>query len=67
MWIFVTSAARYADAVPWDLLHEAAQRGVALGVVLDRVPPEALEDVQGDLAGMLSANDLGWAPAVRHP
>jgi hypothetical protein len=62
MWIFVTSAARYADAVPWDLLHEAAQRGVALGVVLDRVPPEALVDVHGDLAGMLSANDLGWAP-----
>ena len=62
MWLFVTSAARYADAVPWDLLHEAAERGVALAVVLDRVPPEATEDIRSDLAAMLSANDLGWAP-----
>jgi hypothetical protein len=62
MWLFVTTAARYADAVPWDLLHEAAQRGVALAVVLDRVAPEVAEEVRTDLARMLDANDLGWAP-----
>jgi energy-coupling factor transporter ATP-binding protein EcfA2 len=62
MWIFVTSAARYADAVPWDLLHEAAERGVALAVVLDRVAPEAAEEVRTHLATMLEDNDLGWAP-----
>ena len=41
LWIFCTSAARYADAVPWDLLHTAQQRSTALAVVLNRVPPEA--------------------------
>ena len=30
LWIFCTSAARYADAVPWDLLHTAQQRSTAL-------------------------------------
>ena len=34
LWIFVTTAARYADAVPWELLHTAQQRGTALAVVL---------------------------------
>ena len=41
LWVFVTTAARYADAVPWDLLRTAQERGTALAVVLDRVPPEA--------------------------
>ena len=53
LWVFVTTAARYADAVPWDLLRTAAERGTALAVVLDRVPPEAAEEVAADLAGML--------------
>src|ERR687895_126401 len=26
-WLFVTTAARYADAVPWALLHAASERG----------------------------------------
>ena len=45
LWIFVTTAARYADAVPWDLLHTAQQRGTALAVVLNRVPPEAMREI----------------------
>ncbi|MCW2622573.1 MAG: uncharacterized protein JWL64_2175 [Frankiales bacterium] len=53
LWVFVTTAARYADAVPWDLLRTAAERGTALAVVLDRVPPEAVAEVTQDLAGML--------------
>ena len=48
-WLFVTTAARYADAVPWELLHAARDRGTALSLVLDRVPPEALEEVAGHL------------------
>ncbi|WP_206079884.1 GTPase [Propioniciclava coleopterorum] len=39
LWLFVTSAARYADAVPWDYLRSAAERSAAVAVVLDRVPP----------------------------
>jgi energy-coupling factor transporter ATP-binding protein EcfA2 len=53
LWVFVTTAARYADAVPWDLLRTAQERGTALAVVLDRVPPEAVAEVRDDLAGML--------------
>ena len=44
-WLFVTTAARYADAVPWELLQAARDRGTALSLVLDRVPPEAVGEV----------------------
>jgi energy-coupling factor transporter ATP-binding protein EcfA2 len=58
LWVFVTTAARYADAVPWDLLRTAQERGTALAVVLDRVPPEAVREVADDLAGMLQRAGL---------
>lgn len=62
LWIFVTTAARYADAVPWDLLRTAARRGTAVSVVLDRVPPDAVREIRQDLGGMLSSQDLAAAP-----
>ena len=58
LWIFVTTAARYADAVPWDVLHTAVQRGTAVAVVLDRVPPEARTEVADDLAAMMRRSGL---------
>ncbi|WP_236828519.1 MULTISPECIES: GTPase domain-containing protein [unclassified Blastococcus] len=61
LWVFVTTAARYADAVPWDLLRTAEERGTALAVVLDRVPPEAAAEISADLAAML--RDAGLASA----
>jgi hypothetical protein len=61
LWVFVTTAARYADAVPWDLLRTAQERGTALAVVLDRVPPEAVGEVVDDLAAMLRRGGLGGA------
>ena len=61
LWVFVTTAARYADAVPWDLLKTAQERGTALAVVLDRVPPEAVAEVRDDLAGMLARAGLDSA------
>lgn len=61
LWVFATTAARYADAVPWDLLHTAQERATALTVVLDRVPPEAVEEVVDDLRGMLDRAGLGAA------
>ncbi|WP_369259325.1 ABC transporter [Geodermatophilus amargosae] len=61
LWIFVTTAARYADAVPWDLLRTAQERGTALAVVLDRTPPEAVTEVAADLAAMLQRGGLGAA------
>jgi hypothetical protein len=62
LWLFVTTAARYADAVPWDLLRTAVSRGTAVAIVLDRVPGEAMEEVRDDLAGMLTRNQLADAP-----
>ncbi|HWN26175.1 MAG TPA: hypothetical protein VNP37_04350 [Actinomycetospora sp.] len=61
LWVFVTTAARYADAVPWDLLRTAQERGTALAVVLDRVPPEAAGEVAADLHGMLQRAGLSAA------
>ena len=58
-WLFVTTAARYADAVPWDLLHAARDRGTSLRVVLDRVAPEAIDEVAGHLRAMLAEHGLG--------
>lgn len=64
LWLFVTSAARYADAVPWALLREAAARDAVVAVVLDRVPAAAVEDVRGDLRAMLDAEGLGQSPLL---
>lgn len=62
MWLFVTTAARYADAVPWEFLRQAVTRGTAVAVLLDRVPTEAVAEVRGHLAAMLTENGLGGAP-----
>ena len=62
MWLFVTTAARYADAVPWEFLRAAVTRGTAVAVVLDRVPEGATEEVSGHLGAMLTEQGLGGAP-----
>lgn len=53
LWLFVTTANRYADAVPWELLHEAATRSIAIAVVLNRVPEGDEEAIENDLRRML--------------
>ena len=62
LWLFVTTAARYADAVPWEHLRGASERGASVAIVLDRVPPEAMEEVRNHLASMLRARGLASAP-----
>ena len=61
LWVFVTTANRYADAVPWRLLLDAASRDIMVAVVLDRVPPAAEAEVSADLQSMLSREGLGGA------
>ena len=53
LWLFVTTANRYADAVPWELLHAAAARSIAIAVVLNRVPEGDEEAIEADLRRML--------------
>jgi energy-coupling factor transporter ATP-binding protein EcfA2 len=62
-WLFITTAARYADAVPWELLHRARERGTALSIVLNRVPPGAGE-VESHLGDMLGERGLGDAEVL---
>ncbi len=62
LWLFVTSAARYADQVPWDFLRQAAERSAAVAIVLDRTPPEAVETVSTHLARMLASRGLKDSP-----
>jgi hypothetical protein len=55
LWLFVTSAARYADQVPWDFLKQAADRSAAVAIVLDRTAAGAVDEVSSHLARMLTA------------
>lgn len=61
LWVFVTTANRYADAVPWKLLLDAASRDILVAVVLDRVPAEAEAEVSADLSALLGREGLGSA------
>lgn len=67
LWIFVTTAARYADAVPWDMLRQAVDRGVSVAVVLDRVPPPAMQEVRSHLATLLRDRGLATSPMFTIP
>ena len=62
LWLFVTSAARYADQVPWDFLRAAAERSTAVAIVLDRVPPGAEAEISQHLGQMLAERGLGRSP-----
>lgn len=59
LWLFVTTARRYADAVVWELLKDARDRGASLGIVLSRVPPAAATQLSTHFSAMLDANGLG--------
>ncbi|MGZ6745615.1 MAG: ABC transporter [Nocardioides sp.] len=62
LWLFVTSAARYADQVPWDFLKQAAERSTAVAIVLDRTPQDAIQTVATHLARMLASRGLKDSP-----
>ena len=67
LWLFVTTAARYADAVPWDLLRQARDRGTSVAVVLDRVPPGRRRDPHRTSRSMLREQGLAPAPIFTVP
>ena len=62
LWLFVTSAARYADQVPWGFLRQAADRSTAVAIVLDRTPEDAVHTVSTHLARMLASRGLKDSP-----
>ncbi|MGV8976651.1 MAG: dynamin family protein [Cellulomonas sp.] len=67
LWLFVTTAARYADAVPWELLEAAQRRRVHLALVLDRVDAVAVTPVATHLRQMLDAHALHDATILLVP
>jgi hypothetical protein len=67
LWVFVTTATRYSDNVPWQMLRQAVERGVAVAVVLDRVPMEVMQEVRTHLATLLRDRGLGTSPMFTIP
>jgi len=59
LWIFVTTASRYADAPAWNLLRLAKERGARLAIVLSRVQPKTREVVLNHFVRMLTEYGLG--------
>lgn len=67
LWLFVTSAARYSDQVPWEYLKQAAERSTSVALVLDRTPPDVVETVSGHLARMMASRGLKDSPLFGVP
>ncbi|MDI1452524.1 dynamin family protein [Streptomyces sp. ATE26] len=67
IWIMVTTAARYADAVPWHLLRTAKEYDVTLVTVLDRVPHQVVSEVSRQYGALLTKAGLGDVPRFTVP
>ncbi|NMR21108.1 dynamin family protein, partial [Cellulomonas fimi] len=62
LWLFVTTAARYGDALPWRVLGDAMERGASVAMVLNRVPRDSLPTVRGDLLQRLRDRGMQGVP-----
>ena len=58
LWLFMTSASRYADGPVWEVLQHARERKASLGVVLSRVPQTYRAELTGHFNAMLDANGI---------
>ncbi|TNM37778.1 GTPase domain-containing protein [Nocardioides albidus] len=67
LWLFVTSAARYSDQVPWDHLKNAVDRNTAVALVLSRTSAEDVATVSVHLARMMAARGLKDSPLFAVP
>jgi hypothetical protein len=67
VWVMVTTASRYADAVPWHLLRTAKEHDATLVTVLDRVPHQVVTEVSRQYAALLTKAGLGDVPRFTVP
>ncbi|MFJ6743693.1 dynamin family protein [Streptomyces sp. NPDC091279] len=67
IWVMVTTASRYADAVPWHLLRTAKEYDVTLVTVLDRVPHQLASEVSRQYGALLTKAGLGHVPRFTVP
>ncbi len=58
LWLFATTAVRYADAVPWDFLRQAQSRGTSLACIINRIPAGATNEIVPHFTSMLSEAGL---------
>ena len=62
LWLFMTTAARYSDAVPWEALRAAVARNAAIALLLNRVPPDVVGEVTPHLRALLGDAGMQTAP-----
>ncbi|MFI5804504.1 dynamin family protein [Streptomyces sp. NPDC051561] len=67
VWVMVTTASRYADAVPWHLLRAAKEYDATLVTVLDRVPHQVVGEVSRQYGALLNRAGLGDVPRFTIP
>lgn len=67
IWVMVTTASRYADAVPWHLLRTAKEYDATLVTVLDRVPHQVIGEVSRQYEALLDKAGLGNVPRFTIP
>ncbi|MDX3849266.1 dynamin family protein [Streptomyces sp. AK02-01A] len=67
VWVMVTTASRYADAVPWRLLRTAKEYDVSLVTVLDRVPHQMIDEVSRRYGALMTRAGLGHVPRFTIP
>jgi len=62
LWLFVTTAARYGDALPWRVLERAAARKASVAMVLNRVSTESVMEIRMDLMTRLREHGMTNVP-----
>ncbi|MFF0432073.1 dynamin family protein [Streptomyces sp. NPDC004327] len=67
IWVMVTTASRYADAVPWHLLRTAKEYDATLVTVLDRVPHQVIGEVSRQYEALLDKAGFGDLPRFTIP
>ncbi|MCZ2523269.1 dynamin family protein [Streptomyces sp. HB2AG] len=67
IWILVTTASRYADAVHWNVLRAAKEYDAVVATVLDRVPHPVADEVSRHYTALLARAGLGRVPCFTVP
>lgn len=67
LWVFVTTASRYGDALAWQTLTGAYRRGMTTAVVLNRVSEKAVRAVSQDLRTRMIEEQIGDTPLLVVP
>lgn len=67
LWLFATTPNRYADAVPWQLLHAARARAAVVALILARVPDAVNAELVRVVSELLTRQGLSQLPVFVIP